>query len=403
MLDSRLSLPLRFRMLNAAAKYLRAARLPVARLDEETLSRAAIRETGLSDFGDPYYREGLLALIESAEKDAHLHFLGRFALHDIAATYLSNRLLLAEASKRTPDVFERPLIPPIIVLGLPRTGTTFLHRMLTVDPAHRGVPVWQLLRPLPNGEPDRRRQLAERALKMQEGMTPGRDRMHYTRVDTPEECMVLQGTTFASVFFFASMPVYGYADWFYSYDQSKAYQEYLMLLQVLQDVEPERRLTLKAPAHTGALPVLHRLIPDALIIQTHRDPVAACNSASSLFYASYAMVTDRVDVPKMADTLIRALEKAAAVSLEFREANPGLIHDVHYDQLVADPVGTVKGIYEHFGLPWPDGHERRLNDYVLDNPQGRHGEHHYSSPDFGLTDDAIAKRFAEYSAAFGFA
>ena len=141
MLDSRSPLPLRFRLWNTAAKYSQARRLPIARLDEETLNKAAIKETGLTDFGDPSYREGLLALIESAEKDANLHFIGRMLVHGMVVNYLANRLLLAEALKRKPEVFKRALIPPIIILGLPRTGTTLLHRMLATDPAHRGVPL----------------------------------------------------------------------------------------------------------------------------------------------------------------------------------------------------------------------------------------------------------------------
>jgi hypothetical protein len=377
--------------------------LAIARLEEETLSSEAIKETGLTDFGDPYYREGLLALLASAEKDANLHFLGRLAMHKLVATYLSNRLLLAEARKRTPELFRQHLIPPLIIVGLPRTGSTFLHRMLALDPAHRGIPAWELLRPFPTGSVDRRRELADREIKLQRKVNPSMDRIHLTDPDQPEECMVMQGTTFCSVFFFAMAPVYGYAYWFPSHDQTKAYAEYHSLLQVLQTVEPERRLTLKAPAHTGALPALFQTIPDALIIQTHRDPVQACISANSIFYSTWSMVTREIDVPKMAETLITTLERMVAVSLTFRETNPHVIYDVYYDQLVADPVDTVRGIYDHYGLAWSGDYEEKLKGYVRDNPQGKHGKHNYSPEDFGLTDIAIARRFAEYSERFGLA
>ena len=139
MLDGKPSLVFPFRFANNVAKYMHASRLPQARLDEEALCEAAIRSTSLTDFGDPYYREGLLTLLESAEKDANLHFVGRICLHGMIVTYLSNRLLLMEAQKRSPELFHHPLLPPIIILGLPRTGTTFLHRTLALDPAHRAA------------------------------------------------------------------------------------------------------------------------------------------------------------------------------------------------------------------------------------------------------------------------
>jgi len=391
-----------FRLLNAAGRWLPVGRLAPVRLDEEALSNAAISETGLTDFGDPYYREGLLTLLESFEKDADLHFLGRIAMHKLLATFLSNRLLLAEARKRTPELFQRPLNPPIVIVGLPRTGSTLLHRMLALDPSHRGIPAWELMRPFPNTTAARRRELLERAIKLQRQVNPGLARIHHTDPDEPEECMVLQCTTFDSVFFVSMAPVYGYAEWLISHDPSKAYMEYRSLLQVLQSVEPTRRLTLKAPAHTGVLPTLFRTIPDALIIQTHRNPVEVCNSASSLFYWSWSMVTRRIDVRRMSETLITALQRMALVSLSFREAYPGVVYDVQYGQLTSDPVGTVRGIYDRFGLAWSDDYEGRLAAYVRGHPQHEHGRHDYGSCDFGLTDEAIAERFAEYRREFGF-
>lgn len=401
MLYTRPSLPPWFRLVNAAARYSLAEKLAVARLDEETLSNEAVKETGLTDFGDPYYREGLLALLASAEKDANLHFVGRIATHRLVTTCLSNRLLLTEARKRTPELFQQDLIPPIIILGLPRTGSTFLHRMLALDPAHRGVPVWELLHPFPAGSKDRRRDLADSDIKFRRRVNPSLDRIHVIRLDDPEECMILQGTTFASAFFFAMAPVYDYVDWLISYDKLKSYEEYRSLLQVLQMVEPERRLALKSPTHTAALPALFQTIPDALIIQTHRNLVEACNSTNSLFYYTWSLVTRSIDVPRMAETLTEALQQMATVGLEFREANPGVIYDVYYEQLVSDAVGTVKRIYDHFGLAWTGEYEEQLRLYVRDHPQDKHGKHNYSSEDFGLTDDAIAKRFAKYSEVFG--
>jgi Sulfotransferase family len=218
--------------------HLGAARLPIARLDEESLVQAAMQETGLTDFGSPYYREGLLPLLDSLEDDAALHFAGRVANREVIVGSLINRLLLTESCKRTPDFFQRPLKPPIIVLGLPRSGTTLLHRLLAMDPAHRAVPWWELARPVPGPDserlPDRRRQVFQKKLHRRQKAMPDLDRKHYTRVDTPEECIWLLASSFLSPLFWAFAPVYGYLDCYKNQDRLQAYYEYRQLLQVLQ-------------------------------------------------------------------------------------------------------------------------------------------------------------------------
>ena len=174
------------RLLNGTAKRLR----PWVRLDEESLSNAAIKQTGLTDFGDPHYRQGLTSLIESAENDARLHLVGRWVMNALITMFLVNRLLLAETRKRRPEIFHIPLLPPLVILGLPRSGTTFLHGMLALDPANRAIPAWQTMRPIANGEPDRRRQTYDRENKVQSFLIPKLDSIHYSRTDTPEECVI---------------------------------------------------------------------------------------------------------------------------------------------------------------------------------------------------------------------
>ncbi|MCP4519707.1 MAG: sulfotransferase, partial [Delftia sp.] len=269
--------------------------------------------------------------------------------------YLANRLLLAQARQRAPDLFRQPLLPPLIILGLPRSGTTFLHRLLAVDPAHRAVPMWEMMRPLP-GKKDRRRQRARRELRYQQQANPQLDRIHYVRADAPEECMFLLGLTFDSLVFWVTAPVYGYLEWLKSQDHLRAYREYRWLLHVLQAVAPTRRLALKAPAHTLALDALLQAVPNALLIQTHRDPVTICKSGASLIHSTQCRATDELDLPRMLEANFDLLERMIASNRAARAAHPGLVLDVHYEQLVADPVGTVRGIYQHFELPWSDVH-----------------------------------------------
>ena len=185
-------------------------------------------------------------------------------------------------------------------------------------------------------------------------------------------------------------------------DRLKKYHEYRLLLQVLQSVDPAHRLTLKAPAHTDALEELLQTVPNALLIQTHRDPVTACNSINSLYYTTHRSVTQDLDVSRMAEASIRHLESMVVRNLAARDAHPSVVYDVYYERLVADPIGTVRGIYDHFGLNWSDAFQERLQAYVREYPRRKHGKHSYSSADFGQTDAAIAKRFAAYSERFGF-
>ena len=387
---STLGWPLRF--LNGAAKHLRSR----IRLNEESLSNAAIKQTGLTDFGDPHYRQGLTSLIESAENDAKLHFIGRKVMSTLIKMFLINRLLLAETRKRRPEIFHTPILPPLVILGLPRSGTTFLHGMLALDTANQAIPAWQAMRPIANGDPDRRQQVYRWENKAQSVLIPKLDSMHYSRTDTPEECVILFGTTFVSAIFCTCAPVYGYQDWLSSQDRLMAYQEYLALLQIIQHPNSTRRFALKSPAHTGAIDTLLSVIPDAMIIQTHRHPVPVCNSTNSLIYQMHNLVTEKHDIPRMVKVNIDTLAQWTKSSMTVRDSNATRIHDVYYDLLVADPIGTVKRIYDHYELAWTRDFEARLQAFVTAHPQGQHGKHVYSGSDFGLKDEETTKLFGAY-------
>jgi len=381
-------------------KRLGAARLPVVSLREEALVQAAVKETGLTDFGDSYYRESLLRLLESADNDAALHLSGQVALREVIVGSLINRLLLTEACKQTPETFRKPLKSPIIVLGLPRSGTTFLHRLLAMDPAHRAVPWWELARPLPDADSDkqsdRRRQVFQKKLDRRQKLAPDFDRKHYTRVDTPEECIWLLANTFLSPLFWAFAPVYGYLDWYKNQDRLQAYYEYRLLLQVLQGADPTRRLALKSSTHTGAVETLLQTVPGALLIQTHRNPVETSASLVSLFYSVHSRMTERLDVRRMTEAILSFHEHQIARNLAARDAHPGALFDVYYDRLVADPIGTVRDIYDHYDLAWSEEFAERLNYYLQLNPNGKHGAHRYAPETFGQTGEAISERFAAY-------
>ncbi len=407
MKDTRLNLPLTYKLANALGKILVAARIPSLRLDEQSVCAAAVKQTGLTDFGDPYYRQGLLQLLESANKDANLHPLGRYMTNDIVTNYLVQRLRLIEIRKKEPEIFQKPLLPPLIITGLARSGTTFLHNMLALDPTHRALPQWLLVRPFPerygtgNG-PDPRVVKMEQGLRFRQPLLPGIDSIHYMRADTPEECILAMGLTFNSLIFGTLLPVSGYMEWYLQQEDTfQKYREYRWLLQFFQSQEPEQRLTLKAPAHTGNLAALLQAVPNALVIQTHRDPVACISSVCSLLYTFHRAVANEIDLLRMTSLTIRTYESWFRRNLAFRVTHAGVVYDVLYDSLVSDPIGTVQGIYSHYGMPWTDAYASALDDFVHRNPKDKHGKHQYAASDFGLTEVEIATRLQFYSEHFG--
>ena len=396
------TLPLPFRLLNAVGGITRAKRLRRFRFEVDAVVAQAKKKTGLADFGHPAFLEGLGALLISAENDASLHFLGRLSLHSLIVDDLSNRLLLVEAQKRTPEVFETPLIPPIIVLGLLRSGTTHLHRLLAEDSKHYAPPYWQLKRPLPQpGKRDNRREVAVRELASLKQLAPELESKHFTTADTPEECNHLLGTGFESLIFWGMSPVHGYAKWYTEQDHSHKYESYRAWLQILQATTPGKRLALKAPEHTGALSALLAAVPEARFVQIHRDPVKTYASLNSLTGTVHAIMSKRPNFRRMAEANLQLLEHEATRNLAAREANPGMVHDVMYDNLMTDPVGTVGNIYENFGFDVSDAYQNRLTTYTNEHPKTEHGLHEYESGEFGVDDDQVRDRLKSYIDHFG--
>lgn len=367
--------------------------------------KAAQRQAGLSDFGDDYFRVGLRKLVESAENEANLNTIGRYGLREGIVKQLANRLKLVEMEKQAPELFKRPLLPPLIVLGFPRSGTTLLHRLLALDPAGRAIPLWELSAPLPEGRgahlltdpADRAKRLKwmEAQMKIRVSLGDDLDQKHFIRADSPEECMFMLGQTFHTMLYWVTAPVYSYVEWYGRQERHKKYADYRRLLQVLQVVDPAKRLVLKAPAHTGGLAELLDMVPEALVVQTHRDPVTCLNSLNSLFATTHRVVTESLDVNRMAAANLELMLVELKRNTAARAKYPGKVFDVHYDSLVEDPLGTVRSVYDYYGLPYTAEFEAAMDCYLAENPKGKHGQHRYNAADFGMTDEYIRERILE--------
>ena len=397
------NIPLSYQVLNSVGNFLTDKNLSIYRLDERKICAKAMKRTGLTDFGHPHYREGLLNLITSLQNESNLHPIGRYSAIYLITSYLVQRLKFVESLTNHPEIYQKSLNPPIIVTGLARSGTSFLHRMLAIDPRHRSLAQWELMRPFPEkdtGEsnPEQRIKLMEKSIRFREPMVQGIDAIHFTRAETPEECIVALGLTFNSLIFPTLFPIPGYLNWYLKEkDDSQKFKEYRWLLQFFQSQEPERRLVLKTPAHTGNLKQIKQAIPHAMFIQTHRNPVTCVSSVCSLGYTFYQSVSDKVDKHRIGAQTMDLYENWFRRNIEFRENNPGAVYDVYYQSLVSNPIGTVKDIYAHFNLPWTMEYEEALKKFIEQNPKNKHGKHQYSASDFGLEETEISERFQFYS------
>lgn len=395
-------LPVPFRLLNGGLACAGVRRWGRFRFDEELLTDLASERTGLSDFGGGLFREGFEVLLRSAREDLHLHPLGHLGIHGMLVTVLSNRLEFIDAVKKNEDSRSELSAPPLIILGLPRSGTTFLHRLLAVDESFQTLPFWQAMRPFPppNRE-DNRKSEAARTLAIRRRMTPELDRKHFVRVDSPEECIWPMNLTLASHGFWVSAPFSSYLEWLSRVDRTPAYREYRDVLRCLQFDRPGNRFLLKAPSHSGSLHEIWKTFPEAQVIQTHRDPVAVVASFNSLFYSVHSAVEYHVDSRRLGAANLRMLRNETERNLEARQFKPGRVLDVEFEEIQSDPLAAVRRIRQSLGLDWPPELELATAAFIDRNPRGRHGRHSYRLDDFGLTEETVRSELGWYREALG--
>lgn len=379
------------------------ARLPAAlglrpRLDPEALERRARHQTGLDDFGPPTYRDGLDRLCAELDTRDALHLAGRLSARDHLTRGLANRLLTHDARRRDPTLRTAPLTPPLIVVGLPRSGTTFLHRVLCHIPDALPPLTWQCLAPFPPRHgPDRRHAQGKKTIQDIRRAAPGLDAKHYLDHEQPEECMMLLDASLASLTYGLLFPVPDYIDWLVTHDARDDYTYWRDALATLQRAAPDRRLVCKAPVHTAFIDAIWAEIPDATIIHPHRDPVAIVGSLCSLFYTFQSLVVDTVDRPTLGQSMLRLCEGLMRRNLAARAAHlEHTVIDIPYRRLTTAPVQTVLEIHERAGLPITPALETAVTEGVANRPQHAHGTHTYALEDFALTEREVRDRLQPY-------
>ncbi|MGE0385826.1 MAG: sulfotransferase [Gammaproteobacteria bacterium] len=371
-----------------------------AGLQPERLCRAAEAATGLADWGAPAFLDGLERFCRSAVDEAGLDEarLGSVTarIHD----NLVKRLALYADRARYPVIARQEIVAPLVVTGLPRSGTTILHALLAQDPAVRSPQMWELsaISPPPRTETYRTDPRIAAGQAQIDALPAQFKAMHAMGATLPEECNSIMTMAFRSPNFGAMARVPGYMDWLlHEADMTPAFEIHRHVLQHLQAFAPGSRWVLKAPPYLFWPVDLFAAYPDAKVVMTHRDPAEVIPSNASLVGFLIGAQSEAAR-SELGAAQLEMWALGADRMMAYREG-PGAgrqIIDVHYRNFIKDQIGFVAGIYAAFGLDFTDEARAAMTAFIADNEQGKHGSHSYSAQQFGLDDERVRKRFAAY-------
>jgi len=374
----------------------------------EQLVETACEQTGLDDFGAETFRLGLDRLADGLHNEARLNEVGEVTAPMTVLGHLTNRLQVTDWHRRHPEIGAGDVTPPIVMIGMGRTGSTILHDLFGQDPANRVPRTWEVDHPCPppeaaTYETDPRIAESQAGIDLAYEVRPELRSMHPMGARLGQECIVITGGEFASAIFNSQFRLPSYLRWVTSEaDMAPAYRWHRQFLQLLQWHNPGGRWVLKTGAHLWALPALLAEYPDALIVQTHRDPLRIIASLSSLFAVVQATASDGVSMADVAgewaDPVLEALDRSVTAREEGIISADQVV-DVHYGAFMADPFSTIRSIYERLGAELTPDAEARMRRFLDENRADKHGSHAYSFADTGLDAGAVrdrARRYAEY-------
>ncbi|GAA0938797.1 sulfotransferase [Actinocorallia libanotica] len=370
---------------------------------EAVISRASrgVEDTFVDD--PSVWREGLEQYLESAEKDGRLNAIGVKTAFGTAAARLRARFLMNRHLAAHPEIGERPLLPPIVIVGGWRTGTTFLFRLLATDPGFRAPFSAELGTPwrFDGASESRRAELLDALAGAQDHLqflNPALATVHDFGPRLPEECVVAMGGDFRNWGFSSTMRLDSYSTWLDGQDLTASYVRHREILQTL-DTGDGRRWVLKAPAHLPELPSLAAAFPGACIVHLHRDIVETLASGTSLFSVFRSTYSDEVDPRDVARFQTDQTELWLRRALAFRAspaASTVTTLDVSYRDLVSTPATVLKRIYEAAGVPAPDDLDGMVERHHAARPRHAKGVHHYTPAHFGLDENELRRRFADW-------
>ena len=373
-------------------------------LDPEAMLATATERTGLDDWGDAGFRERLDVLCTALRDEAGLSDTGTAVVFEQLVGNLVNRLRLQALTTAHPEIEDIPVERPIIICGLPRTGTTHLHNLLAADPALRHLPYWESLEPFPSpDEPDEqpRRDRCATGLDMVNASLPEFKRMHDMTVDHAHEEIQLLANDISGMLFETTYRIPSFASHYKSHDQASSYAYLKRSLQAMQWLRGGTRWMLKSPQHLEQFPTLLATFPDATFIVTHRDPVEVTQSMATMISYASRMAVARPDPIAISRYWLGRAEDLLGGCVRDRDVLPaGQSIDVRFGDFMADEEGTVARIYELAGQPFDDGVRAAMSRFRGEHPRGRYGGVIYDPIDLGLDPGEVAERLGAYRKRF---
>ena len=373
-------------------------------LTPATLMADASGRTGLNGWGEANFRDRLELLCQSLRTEAGLSDTGAGVVYEQLIGNLTNRLQLEELIAANPEITEVEIERPIIICGLPRSGTTHLHNLIAADPAIRYLPYWESLEPF--GSPDdaceqQRRERCAAGLELVENCMPDFKRMHEMTVDHAHEEIQLLANDISGMLFETTYYVPSFAADYRAHDQRPSYAHLKRQLQAMQWLRGGRRWVLKSPQHLEQFGPLYDTFPDATFVVTHRDPVEVIRSMVTMVAYGARMACDHPDPEKISRYWLGRAEDLLNGCLRDRDMLPAAQSiDVRFTDFMADEQGTVRAIYELAGQPYDSDVNAAMAAFTADHPRGRHGEVLYDMAGLGLDGAKVDQRLSAYRKRF---
>ncbi|HET7881585.1 MAG TPA: sulfotransferase [Acetobacteraceae bacterium] len=392
------------RLIGAADRLADAAGLLRRPLRAEPLIAASLRRSRQRGFSDTEFLDPLHRLLSATADEAALSLIGRMATRWDVVRFLTNLLRFQAAEAGDASILDQPIGQPIFITGLPRSGTTFLHRLLLEDPANRAPLVWQTIYPYPpESGADKRVAQVARQLRAFERLAPEFRPLHPLDATSPQECSEITAHVFRSLRFDTTYHIPSYRTWLDQAGHLPAYRFHKRFLQHLQHQAPGRRWVVKCPDHLFALDAIRAVYPDARLVFVHRDPVKVLLSVAKLTEVLRRPFTRRLDPLEIGrQESARWLEGTRQMVAMGDDAGlPEPVHHVDHNALVADPVDAVGALYRHFGLTLSPQTAEAIERYVRQRPRGGYGPRNYRFADHGLNEAAEREKFRGYVERFG--
>ena len=385
---------------------LMATMAPDCPLDADVLHAKAAAETGLTDFGPDDYRERLDVYLAALRDVDGLDGAGIVNFHAQVLQLLKNRLLLTDLLARHPEIRDIELLPPVVIAGLPRTGTTHMHNLLAAGPTFRAIPYWESVEPYPLPAeagivPDPRKARMDVAVDFMNAAMPHFPLMHEMTTEHVHEEIQLLANDISTMLFETLAHVPRWRDYYLSHDQTASYEHLNLQLKALQFLRGGRRWLLKSPQHLEQLPVLDAVFPGVVVVCTHRDPVPVVLSMLAMIVYTARMHRSPVPVHEIAASWSQRLQLMLDAFVRDRDLiPPERSIDVRFDDFMADEFETAARIYDLAGEPLTDEARWAMGDYLEHHARNRLGRIATSAEMFGLDEHDLPSRFARYRERF---